>query len=91
MKYHFKASGSNDIISEYWGESSGSSDNLRVRDYACPTTEVVSLAPLVIDDRFTSHALVVYAAPGGELYSTPFTMNGMRYIPLAGNLVIAMD
>lgn len=56
-----------------------------------PTTEVVSLAPLALFDKFTQHAFVAHAAPAGRLYATPFTLNASRFIPLGGNLCIAMD
>jgi hypothetical protein len=88
MNYHFKASGDSTIFTQY-SDNNGSGRE-RIPDTVIPTSEVVSLAPLVINDMFAANALVPYAAPNGRLYSTPFIVNGIRYIPLAGNLCIAM-
>ena len=69
---------------------SASGSVYRVPDCVVPTTEVVSMAPLAINEKFTQHAFVAYAAPGGMLNATPFTLNSTRFIPM-GNLCIAMD
>lgn len=70
--------------------SSGGSSIARVKE-AIPTVDIVSLAPLAIQEKYTFSAFVAYAAPGGTLGNVPFTINGAKYIPLSGNLAIAMS
>lgn len=89
MTYHFKDSRDSSTVID--GTYYNGSNMDIIPDDVVPTTEVVSLAPLVVGERYTAHALVPLAAPDGHMNTTPFTMSGTRYIPLAGNLCIKMD